>query len=144
MHRCLGLLALVPAASLAAVISVDEPWLRPAAAGNSTEFFMEIAVSESATLIDVRTPVATRVLLVQGGQRRPPPFALELAPRQPLSLRERGTRIVLGRVARTLKLGDRAPLTLVLRYADGTTQDVEVDAEVRRRSPSDEHRAHRH
>ena len=139
MHQWLGLLALVPAASFAAVIAVNEPWVRPAAAGASTDVFMELAVSESATLVDVRTPVAKRVVLAQGGQRRPPPFALQLAAQEPLLMRERETRIVLGRVERALKRGDRVPLTLVLRYADGTTQDVEVDAEVRRRSPSEDH-----
>ena len=144
MHRWLGLLALAPLASFAAVIAVNEPWVRPAFAGESTDFFMELAVSETATLIDVRTPVAPRVMLAQGAQRRAPPFALQLAAQQPLLMRERATRIVLGSVQRTLKRGDRVALTLVLRYADGTTQDVEVDAEVRRRSPSQDHRVHRH
>jgi len=59
-------------------------------------------------------------------------------------MRDAGTRIVLARVERTLKRGDRVPLTLVLKYADGATQDIEVDAEVRRRSPSEDHGVHRH
>ena len=146
MHRWLFLLAMAPVASLAAVISLNEPWVRPAAAGASTEVFMELSVSESATLVDVRTPVGTKIALAQAGRRQAPPFRLELAARVPLLMRDRGTRIVLGRVERTLKRGDRVPLTLVLRYADGTTQAVEVDAEVRRRSPSEDHRhgGHRH
>lgn len=144
MRRFLCLLVLVPAASFAAVISVNEPWLRPAAAGASTEAFMELAVSEDATLVDVRTPVATKIALMQGKERSSPPFALPLAARQPLSMEARGTRIALGRIERTLKRGERVPLTLVLRYADGTTQDVLVDAEVRSRSPSEDHGHHRH
>jgi copper(I)-binding protein len=146
MHRWLGLFAALPAASFAAVISVSEPWVRPAAAGASTDAFMELVVSESATLIDVRTPVAARVSLAQGGQRRAAPFALQLAAQEPLVMRDRGTRIVLERVQRTLERGDRVALTLVLRYADGSTQDIDVDAEVRRRSPSQDHghAGHRH
>ena len=144
MRRFLCLLSFVPAASLAAVISVNEPWLRPAAVGASTEAFMELAVSEDATLVDVHTPVATKIDLMQGKQRRPPPFALLLAAQQPLLMEPRGTRIALGRVERTLKRGERVPLTLVLRYANGTTQDVLVDAEVRTRSPSEDHGHHRH
>ena len=78
--------------------------------------------------------------LVEPSQR------VELPAQQPVALAAGGTRIVLTRVARPLARGDRVPLTLVLRYADGTTQDVEVDAEVRRRSPSEDHGhgGHRH
>jgi copper(I)-binding protein len=144
MHRLLILLALLPAGSFAAVISVNEPWLRPAAAGASTEAFMEVAVSQDATLIDVRTPVAAHVALAQGKDWRSPPFALPLPAQQPLLMEGRGTRLVLGRVQRSLKRGDRVPLTLVLRYADGSTQDVPVDAEVRVRSPSQDHGHRRH
>ena len=92
-------------------------------------------------------PVVTdaRTALARGGQRQAPPFALRLGARETLLMRDAGTRIELRRVLRPLTRGDRVPLTLVLRYADGTLQEVEVDAEVRRRSPSDEHRgAHRH
>lgn len=144
MLRWLALLAFTPAASLAAVVAVSEPWVRPAGAGSSTEAFMEIMVSEDATLVDVRTPLATRVALAQGRERRPPPFALSLAAQKPLLMNARGTRVVLGRVERPLELRARVPLTLVLRYADGTTQEILVDAEVRRRSPSEDHGHHRH
>jgi copper(I)-binding protein len=144
MRRFLCLLALAPAASLAAVISVNEAWLRPAAAGASTEAFMELAVSQDATLVEVRTPVAANIALAQGKDRGRPPFALPLAAQEPLLMDARGTRIELFRVERALKRGDRVPLTLVLRYADGTTQDVLVDAEVRTRSPSEDHGHHRH
>ena len=144
MRRWLALLAFAPVASLAAVISVSEPWVRPAAAGASTDAFMELTVSQDATLVDVRTPVATKVALARGRDRSAPPFALPLAAQRTLLMSERGTRIVLSRIDRPLKRGERVPLTLVLRYADGTTQDIEVDAEVRRRSPSEDHGVHRH
>jgi len=139
MLRWVAIFAFAPAASLAAVVAVNEPWVRPAATGSSTEAFMEIAVSEDAMLVDVRTPLATRIALAQGRERRPAPFALSLAAGKPLLMDARATRIVLGRVERPLKLRDRVPLTLVLRYADGTTQEIPVDAEVRRRSPSEDH-----
>jgi copper(I)-binding protein len=83
------------------------------------------------------------VALARGGERRPAPFALSLAAQEPLLMKARGTRVVLGRVERPLKLRERVPLTLVLRYADGTAQEIPVDAEVRRRSPSEDH-GHRH
>lgn len=145
MHRWLAILAFAPLTSLAAVVAINEPWVRPAALGATTFAFMELTVSESATLVDVRTPVARSTALARGGQRQAPPFALRLGARETLLMRDAGTRIELRRVLRPLTRGDRVPLTLVLQYADGTLQEVEVDAEVRRRSPSDEHRgAHRH
>jgi len=66
MHRFLCFLALAPVASFAAVITVNEPWLRPAAKGASTDVFMELTVSEPATLVDIRTPAAARAALAQG------------------------------------------------------------------------------
>lgn len=138
-----ALLVLAPAR--AGVFAVAEPWTRPAAAGASAEAFMELMSSEGATLVDVRSPVAAQVRLVSGKARQAPPFALALPARATVKLAPGGVRVVLERVARPLKLKDRVPLTLVLRNADGITQEIAVDAEVRRRSPSDDHRVpHKH
>jgi copper(I)-binding protein len=52
--------------------------------------------------------------------------------------------VALAPLARQLRLGDRVPLTLVVREADGVVQAIDVDAEVRRRSPTDDHRGHAH
>lgn len=128
----------------AAVVAVNEPWLRPAAKGATTQAFMEVTVSEDATLVDVRTPAAARVTLARGKERAVPPFALPLAAREPLRMDARGTHLVLSGLERALVRGERVAFTLVLRYADGSTQEVPVDAEVRRRSPSQDHGVHRH
>jgi copper(I)-binding protein len=62
---------------------------------------------------------------------------VELAPGQ--------YRIALNQVLRTLKPGDRLNLTLTLELDDGSRQDIDVNAEVRLRSPiDDERRAHVH
>ncbi|MFO1305503.1 MAG: copper chaperone PCu(A)C [Burkholderiales bacterium] len=140
-------LALATAAPLdgaAAVVAVNEPWLRPAAKGASTEAFMEITVSEAATLVDVRSPAAPKIALASGKARSGPPFALSLEAGQPLRMEARGTHLVLAGVTRALARGERVAFTLVLRYADRTTQEIPVDAEVRRRSPSQDHGVHRH
>ena len=126
-------------ASCAAVFAVTEPWVRPAGAGAGTEAFMELMASEDATLVDVRCTIASRVTLVTKQHSQKPPFALALTARTPLLMEPGGTRIALARVDRPLKRGERVALTLVIRYADGSTQDIEVDAEVRRRSPSTDH-----
>ena len=144
MHRLLCLVALLPAWSFAAVITVNEPWMRPAAKGASTDVFMELTVSERAAIVDIRTPAAAKIAVAKGSRRVAPPFPVDLVAQETLLMRDAGTHIVLSGLARALKRGDRVPLTLVLAYADGTTQDIEVDAEVRRRSPSEDHGVHRH
>ena len=42
-------------------------------------------------------------------------------------------------LARALKLGDRVPLVLIIERADGKREDVDAEAEVRRRSTVDDH-----
>ena len=125
--------------SVGAVFQVTEPWMRPAAAAASTEAYMELTSSSGATLVGVRSPVAAGVALVTGHKRQAPPFALDLPPGTAVTLAPNRTRLVLQQVVRPLKLGEHVPMTLVLRHADGTTQEIEVDAEVRRRSPAADH-----
>ena len=128
----------------AAVFNVTEPWVKPVGAGGSTEAYMELASSDGTTIVEARSPVATAISLVMAKDRRAAPFALSLPPAATVSLAAAGTRFALVKVVRPLKLGDRVPITLVLRNADGSTQEIEVDAEVRRHSPSYDHGVGRH
>jgi len=128
----------------AAVFNVTEPWVKPVGSGGSTEAYMELASSAGATIVEARSPVATAVSLVTAKERRVAPFALSLPPAATVSLTAGGTRFALVNVVRPLKLGDRVPITLVLRNADGSAQEIEVDAEVRRHSPSYDHGVGRH
>jgi len=124
----------------AAVVNVTEPWIRPAAAaGETTEAYLRIQCSEDATLVDARSPAARSTALVTAAKRTPPPFSLALPAKETVRLKAGGVRLALVQVAHPLKASERVPITLVLRYADGRTQDIEVDAEVRRRSPSADH-----
>jgi len=123
----------------AAVVNVTEPWVRPAAAGETTEAYMRIQSSEDATLVDARSPAARAAALVAASKRTSPPFSLALPAKETVRLKAGGVRLALVQVAHPLRASERVPITLVLRYADGRTQDVEVDAEVRRRSPSADH-----
>lgn len=120
-----------------AVFVVTEPWVRPARAAQSTEAYMELVSSDGATLIGVRSPIAASITMrgPRGSQA-----ALPLPPGATVALAPGKFRLALGRLARTLGVGDRVPLTLVLRDANGATQQIDVDAEVRLRSPADDHR----
>jgi copper(I)-binding protein len=128
-----------------AVFQVIEPWVRPATAATTTEAYMQLVSSDGTTLVGARSKAASRVELAAGRKRTAAPFALALPPRTTVELAPGGTRIVLRQLAHSLKLGQHVPITLVLRHANGTEQQIEVEAEVRRRSVRDDHRVpHKH
>jgi copper(I)-binding protein len=148
IHRCAGhvLLAcavLFACGSVAAgVFAVNAPWVRPASRGQATEAFMELTSSDASTLVGARAAVARRATL-RGAKG--PVESIALPAGKALLLAPAGLRIALGGLDRTLHLGDRVSITLVVRRADGTQDEIPVDAEVRRRSPiDDERRAHHH
>jgi len=137
-------LALVPPAA-AELFVVTEPWVRLAPDGRSAEGYMELRSSEGATLVAVRTDAASRVAMHPPGPARAPVAAIALPARTSVMLAPNGPRIALQRLARTLRLGDRVAFVLTIEAADGTRQEIPVNAEVRRRSPTDDHkRAHAH
>lgn len=140
--RCLlaALSLLLGSAQAQGVFVVTEPWVRPAKQAQSTEAYMEMMSSEGATLIGAHTPAAGSVALVgvRGATRAS--MALPLPAGATVALAPGKIRLALGRIGRTLRNGDRVPLTLVVRDISGGTQQIEVDAEVRLHSPRDDHR----
>jgi copper(I)-binding protein len=122
-----------------ALFIVNQPWVKPGA--KDTEAYMLLTSTDGATLVGVRSALAARASMrsVRGGERS----AVTLPAGVTVALRPNADRIVLRGLARTLKPGDRFPLTLQIQTADGTRQDIAVDAEVRFESPLDaERRAH--
>jgi len=60
-----------------------------------------------------------------------------------VSLAPGGYRLLLAKLACTIKRGDRVLMTITIEAADGSRQEIPVDAEARLRSPiEDERRAH--
>ena len=101
--------------------------------------------SDGATLIGARSPIAGSVALVGAEGKRASPMALPLPAGNTVKLAPGKFRIALGKIVRTLRVGDRVPLTLVVRDVSGASQEIDVDAEVRLRSPTDDHlRPHTH
>ena len=127
----------VVAAHAQAVFVVTEPWVRPARAAQSTEAYMELMSSDSATLIGVRSKVAASVAL-HGA--RGSPIALSLPAGTTVALAPGKRRLTLGKLENALRLGDRVPMTLIVRDHTGVTQEIDVDAEVRLHSPTYDHR----
>jgi copper(I)-binding protein len=131
-------LAFAPALA-SAVLIVHVPWVLPAAKGGATDAFMEVTSLEGAFLVGGRSAVARSTVLVAPGAKLRPVDRLPLPPGAPVILVPGSYRLHLEAVDRTLTLGSRVPLVLTFETADGARQEINVEAEVRRRSATDDH-----
>lgn len=128
-----------------AVFVVNYPWVRPAGKGAAAEVFMEVTSIEGAALVGARSAVAGSVLLVGPGAKVKPVERLVLPAGAPVVLAPGSYRVHMSGLARMLKLGEFVPLALIIEAADGTRQEIRVNAEVRRRSTVDDHlQGHHH
>ncbi|MEO8754217.1 MAG: copper chaperone PCu(A)C [Casimicrobiaceae bacterium] len=128
--------AAVVSAHAHAVLVINEPWVRPAQAAQATEAYMELQSSDGATLVGARSAAAGRITLVGTHGST---LAVPLPAGRSVLLAPGKFRLALLKLARTLRAGDRVPVTLVLRNGSGATEEIEIDAEVRLRSPTDDH-----
>jgi copper(I)-binding protein len=141
---------LCPAAPAAAAVAdlfvVNEPWVRPAASG-STEAYMNLRSSTGATLVGVRSEHAARVSMVVPDPARHGRFhgvtRMALPAGETVRLAPGQVHLRLSGIAHALKLREHVALVLTLEAPDGSTREIAVDAEVRRRSPTDDE-AHAH
>ena len=146
-HRlafALWLAVTLPASGAQAVVVVNQPWVKPAVAGASTEAYMNLTATEGATLVAVRSDNAAGVTLHRPGNVTRTTDELALPPRTMVELAPGKYRISLRRLSNAVKLGDIVPLTLTIKDADGAEHDIAVSAVGRLRSPvDDERRAHK-
>ena len=142
---CLGVaLALIPA-DASAIFIVNQPWIMPAAKGQSTAAYMDLTSTEGATLVAARSDAAGNVNIAVSKNKAGRVASLSLPAGKMLRLQKGGYRLVLNRLTRTISLGDRVVLTLTIEARDGSRQEVRVNAEARHHSPlDDERRAHHH
>jgi len=122
-----------------AVITVTDPWVRVAPNGKSAEAFMDIMSSEGGTIVRVDSDISTEVPLQRPGKQRAAVDKIPLPAGTHVKLAPDAYRLLLPKLSRTLKLGDRVALSLVIEGPDGTRQAIAVNAEVRRRSAYDDH-----
>jgi periplasmic copper chaperone A len=141
-----GTLLIAPVASLAVgVITVSDPWVRVAPNGKSAEVFMEVRSSEAATIVGVESEVAADVPIQRPGTQRAAADKIPLPAGTHVKLAPGAYRFLLPKLNRSLKLGDRVALSLIVEASDGSRQAIPVNAEVRRRSAYDDHlRPHSH
>jgi copper(I)-binding protein len=140
-----GLALALLSSDAAAIFIVTEPWVRLAPNARSAEAYMELRSTEGARLVAVSTAVATGVVLLAPVATRSAVPEIPLAANATVKLAPGAFRIALAHLDRPLKLGDRVALVLTIETADGDRQEIPVNAEVRRHSPTDDHsRAHKH
>jgi periplasmic copper chaperone A len=144
-----GVAATLAPGTADALFVVNQPWVRPAAAGGATEAYMVLRSSEGTTLVGIRSDLVSGITLEEPDSARHGKFRavtrLPLPAGETVTLAPGRVHGHLAPIKRSLKLGERVVLVLTLEAADGTTQEIPVDAEVRHHSPSDdEMRAHGH
>jgi copper(I)-binding protein len=141
---CLAALAGIALASplrsaAVAVVTVSDPWVRVAPNGRSAEAFMEITSSEGAKIVRVESDVSADVPMQRPGAKRAIAEGIALPPRTNVKLAPGDYRLLLPKLNRPLKLGDRVALNVIVEAPDGSRQTIPVNAEVRRRSAYDDH-----
>jgi len=144
-HRCYCILAFGSAIALGAtdataIFVVAEPWVRAGTNARSAEAYMELTSTEGATLIGVRCATTSSIEIRRPGTSRASIPELELPAGDKVMLAPHAYRLVLAGLDHPLKLGDRVAIVLIVMAADGSRREIPVDAEVRRRSPTDDHR----
>lgn len=145
MALCCGCAMSLLATDASALFVVNQPWVRPARSGQATEVYMSLTSTDGATLVAAHTTAAATIALRGPGESARRIAELALPAGAPVELAPGSYRLVLGKLARPVKLGDHIPLALTIEAADGTRQDIVVEAVARRRSAVDDERlAHRH
>ena len=145
-HRiALGLAAMLIATDAAAILVVSEPWVRVSPKAHSAEGYVTLRSTEGATLVGVRTDAAARIEIRKPGTTGASIGEIKLPAGETVMLAPGAQKFVLSNLSHPLKLGDRIGIDLTFMGADGERQQVHVNAEVRRHSPTDDHmHGHRH
>jgi len=133
-------IALIATTDAAAIFIVNEPWVRLSPNARSAEAYMQLRSTEGATLVEVRSDATANVEMRPPGTKRTSIREIKLPAGETVMLAPGMHRFVLASVNRPLKLGDRVAIVLTIEAVDGSRQEIPVNAEVRRRSPTDDHR----
>ena len=125
-----------------ALFIVNQPWVSPARKTQSTRAYMNLTSTDGATLLGARSEDARRVSVHSA---RAATVIPALPARSEVAMAPGHDHLTLTGLTRTLKIGDRVKIILTVRDDDGSVREIDVNAEVRNRSPiDDERRAHHH
>lgn len=118
-------------------VVVRNAWIRAPAPGQPVAgAYMEVTASAKSALVAIATPVAERAELhsttMEGGiMKMRPAERIELAAGKTVKLEPGGLHGMLVDLKRTLKPGDKVPVTLTVQRADSSRATIAVEAEVR-------------
>lgn len=143
LRFALGIAVALAATPAAALFVVNEPWVRVATDQRSAEVYMRLTSTDGATLVGVASGEGDSVEVCAPGAARSMAKSLALPAGELVALAPKAYRVVLRGLHRKLKLGDRVMLTLTIEDRDGKRMEIPVDAEVRRRSPTEDHMRHK-
>jgi copper(I)-binding protein len=128
------------ASDASALFIVNQPWVSPAQKSQTTHAYMNLTSTDGATLLSATSEDARSVSLHSA---RGALVVIALPVKSEVALAPDHDRLTLTGLRRTLKIGDRVKITLVVRDDNGAVNEVDVNAEVRICSPiDDERRAH--
>ena len=120
-----------------AILSINEPWVRAGPDGRTAEVFVKLKSSEPAMLAGVDTFAARRIEIRDDATRRVLK-SVELRANVLFEMKPGDVHLRMTGLVRRLKHGEHVPITLVVKSADGTSQKLYINAEVRHRSPSED------
>lgn len=131
--------ALINGAATAQTVTVADAWVRATvAAQRATGAFLKLTVQGAdATLIAASSPVASvtqihEMAMSEGVMRmREVTGGVPLKAGQSFELKPGGYHIMMMDLKQPVKAGDRVPLTLIFKQANGQQMTTQVDAEVR-------------
>lgn len=131
-----SLIVLFSFAAQAGEIVVSKPWVKGTLPnGRSSSAYMEIVSDDAGSIIGASSPLAQSVTLqdmrfaLDGGPLRPTPIKeIVLEKRRKLQLTPVSAHFLLQGLKQPVNAGDRIPLTLQLRMADGEEREVKVEA----------------
>jgi periplasmic copper chaperone A len=114
-------------------VQVQDAWARATVGAQSaTGAFMKLTAPQATRLVEVRSPAAGIVEVLDGDvMRMRAVAALPLAAGQTVELKPGGLHVMLMDLKAPVKAGDAVPLTLVFEGADGQRQTQDVKATAR-------------
>ncbi len=132
-----GILLLIGTAAQAA-LTVNAPWVRPTPDRAATEAYMLLTSTEDVVLKEAQSALATTVVIRAAGSSARTYPQLSLPAGVPVLLAPDSVHLVLRGLAHPLRTGERVPLVLMIETADGSRQQISVNAEVRLSAPKDD------
>jgi copper(I)-binding protein len=131
--------AMINGAAMAQTLTVIDAWVRATVpAQNATGAFLKLTIKGAdATLIAASSPVAGvtqihEMVMSEGVMRmREVTGGVPLKAGQSFELKPGGYHIMMMDLKQPVRAGDRVPLTLTFKQANGQQTTTQVDAEVR-------------